>query len=86
VCSLAVSFFLSFGNVRCKILILLLRSFAVFVQGGISIVIFSQLGFCRFASFSRDMVFGLCAFEFVVVGMGRFEVGCLLCRHSLGSH
>jgi hypothetical protein len=44
------------------------------------------LGFCHFASFSGDVVFGLRAFELVVVGMGGFDVGCLLCRHSLGSH
>jgi hypothetical protein len=38
-----------------------------------SIVIFLQLWFCHFASFSKDVVCGLCAFELAVVGMGGFE-------------
>jgi hypothetical protein len=78
VCFVAVSFLLSFRHVRCRISILSPRLLAVLIQGGMSIVIFSHLGFCHLTSFSRDVDFGLCAIELVVVGIGGFEVGCLL--------
>jgi hypothetical protein len=51
-----------------------------------SIVIFLHLGFCCLASFSRNKDFVLHAFELVVVGIGGFELGCLLWLHLFGRH
>jgi hypothetical protein len=79
-----ILYLFALGQVRCRILILLLRSFAIFVHGGMSVIIFSHLGSCHLASLSRDIVFGLYAFELVVVGIGGFEVGCLLWHHLFG--
>jgi hypothetical protein len=82
VCFLATSSLLSFGHIRCRILILSPSSLVVFAHGIISVVIFSHLGFCHLASFSSDVIFGLHAFELSFVGIGGNMVGGLFLCHS----
>ena len=80
-CFLAASFLLSFAQVVEMTVSLPLRSFAVLVQGGMSVDIFLHFGWCCWASFSRVVVLGLCACGLLFVGVGGgIVVGRLLCQ------
>jgi hypothetical protein len=79
---LAVSFFLSFAQVDEMTVRLPLRSFAVLVQGGMSVDIFSHFGSCCWANLSSVVVLGWRAREWLFVGIeGGMVVGC--CAKSL---
>jgi hypothetical protein len=58
----------------------------VFAQGDMFVIICSHLGFCCSASFSRGVIFGLCALEFLFVGIGGGMVCGLFLHHSFGRH